>query len=53
MIAALTDLEKRLQGWPDELLTGGLVTAGLALIVLGVLAPTLVKALALAWVVFP
>ena len=52
-MSGIRALEARLQGWPDEALTVGLVTAGLALIVIALMAPTLAKAAVLAWVVFP
>lgn len=49
----IRDLEARLQGWPDTLLTVALVGAGALLILAAFTAPTTLKAILLAWVVFP
>ena len=52
-MGALRDLERRLQGWPDEGLTTALLLVGALLIVVGLTAPATVKAALLAWAVFP
>lgn len=49
----LRDLEARLRGWPDELLTVGLLTVALFLVIFALTAPATAKAAALAWVLFP
>ena len=52
-MTAIHDLERRLQGWPDEALTTALLLVGALLIAVGLTAPATVKAAVLAWAVFP
>ena len=46
-------LEAKLQGTPDSLLTAGLLVAAGVLVVTALTAPATVKAAVLAWAVFP
>lgn len=46
-------LESKLQGTPDSLLTVGLLVVAGVLIVTALTAPATLKAAALAWAVFP
>jgi hypothetical protein len=45
--------EASLRGWPDDLLTVGLIVTATGLILVGLFGPTLLKAAVLAWVLFP
>jgi hypothetical protein len=45
--------ERMLSGWPDVLLSASLVTSGIGVILVGLLAPRTVKLVVLAWIWFP
>jgi hypothetical protein len=46
-------LEAALQGWPDQLLTAGLIVTATVLIMVGLFGPVLLKAAVLTWALFP
>ena len=47
-------LQRELQGWPDELITGALLTAAAILLIVALMPDHgIFKAAVLAWVVFP
>lgn len=49
----IAKLETILAGWPDSLLTVGLIAAALVAIATAMFAPALAKAAVLAWMVAP
>lgn len=53
MIAAFTNLEERLKGWPDGLLTCILLAGAAVLVLIALKATPLQKAVATAYIVFP
>ena len=49
----LQALEAALHGWPDELLTAGLLLTAGVLLLIALRGPVTLKAAALAWALFP